>query len=174
MRALLLQAAALTAAGGFLGVGVNAVRAGGLELARPVLAGAGDVAASCEAPGALPVAEVDLTTAISLRAQGAVFVDARPAGAFADGHVEGALHLPARGDAPDAAAIVERLARAPAVVVYDADGACAQARHLASWLRDRGISSPRVLLGGFPEWQERGEPAESGLCEACGARVEAP
>lgn len=176
MRPVLVQAALIAVAGAVLGLGMNAVRAGGIGLSRPVLAGAGeDPGATCEAPPVgSPIVDIGVAEAIALRGQGALFVDARPPGSFASGHVEGALHLPARGDAPDAEQVVGRLRNAPSVVVYDEDGSCAQARHLAAWLRDRGLPDVRVMVGGFPEWQDHGNPAQSGACEACGALVENP
>lgn len=164
-----LQALSLAAVGAAGGLLFNGLREGGIPLDRPVLAASGTQdAVSCEAPGATgSVSEVDVVWAFALREQGAVFVDARPPGSFADGHVAGAVHLPWRGEAPDAEEIVERLRAAPVVVVYDAEGSCFQARHLASVLAGRGIADVRVMLGGFPEWQSRGKPSQSGVCEAC-------
>lgn len=169
------QAAALAAVGVVAGLLVNGARAGGLPLDRPVYPASGTTeSASCAAPKGT-VRDVDVAEACALEAAGAAFVDARPAGAFAAGHVAGAIHLPSRGDCPDFEAALARIRTAPTVVVYDADGSCALARHLADRLVAEGLADVRVMLGGFPGWCAADRPAEAGGCHACehaGAEVE--
>lgn len=175
MRRLLdrppVQALVLAAAAGLFGLVVNAARPDGLPLGRPVLAASGQAGATCGAPAGA-AAEIDLAAARALHEAGAAFVDARPAGAYAEGHVPGALHLPSRGDAPDADQVIAQLRRAQAVVVYDGGASCALARHLGERLAAEGLGDVRVMLGGFDGWQAAGEPAQSGLCEACGQVAE--
>jgi rhodanese-related sulfurtransferase len=169
------QATLLAAVGVAAGLAANGVRADGVPLARPVFAASGAAAgASCEAPkGTVRDASVD--EACALADAGAAFVDARPAAAFAAGHVAGAIHLPSVGDCPDFEDAIERIRAAPAVVVYDADGSCALARHLAGRLVGRGLADVRVMVGGFPGWCAADRPAEAGSCRACEhAGLEAP
>jgi rhodanese-related sulfurtransferase len=163
----LAQAVTLAVAGVAAGLAVNAVRPDGLSLVRPVYAASGATAgASCEAPKGT-VRDVDVAEACALADAGAAFVDARPAAAFAAGHVAGAIHLPSRGDCPDFEDAIERIRVAPTVVVYDADGSCALARHLAERLVGRGLVDVRVMIGGFPGWCAADRPAEAGSCRAC-------
>lgn len=161
------QAALLAVAGAALGLAWNGARDGGIRLDHPVNAGAGrEAAATCAAPAGT-IRDVTVAEAEALRGPATAFVDARPAGAFAEGHVEGALHLPSRGDCPDGPTVIEALRRSQVVVVYDADGSCAEARHLADRLAAEGVADVRVMLGGFPSWLDRSLPSESGTCVAC-------
>lgn len=165
------QALALAFFGGLAGLTANALRGEGLDLRRPVLAAAGEIGgASCAAPEAA-IPEIDLAEARRLHGEGADFVDARPAGTYGHGHVAGALHLPSRGEAPDATSLVASLGARP-VVVYDGGGDCELARHLAGTLSARGIPDVRVMLGGYAAWQDAGEAVQSGVCEACAQLAE--
>jgi rhodanese-related sulfurtransferase len=162
----LVQAAILVVAGAVLGTLVNGLRPGGISLAHPIAAAAGTTAASCEVPVAA-VHDVDIAEACALEAAGAAFVDARPAAAYAAGHVAGAIHLPSRGDCPGFEEALARIRAAPTVVVYDDDGSCALARHLADRLVARGLPDVRVMTGGFAGWCAADRPAEAGSCGAC-------
>jgi len=162
-----LQALVLAAGAGLLGLVVNAARPDGIELGRPVLAASGTGAATCAPPTGQGAAEIELAEARSLHAAGAAFVDARPAGNYAVGHVPGAFHLPSMGEHPDGPGVIAALRGAATVVVYDDGASCALARRLADRLLAEGLADVRLLLGGFDGWQAAGEPAESGLCEAC-------
>lgn len=160
------QALVLASATGLFGLVINAARPEGLPLDRPVLAASGDSSATCSVPVGATV-EIDVAAARGLHADGVAFVDARQASAYAMGHVPGALHLPSRGECPDAEAVIAQLRTAPAVVVYDDGQSCELARHLGERLLAEGVADVRVMLGGFDGWREAGEPAQSGLCEAC-------
>ncbi len=167
-----VQALALAFFAGLLGLVVNAARSDGLPLDRPILAASG---ASAEATCAAPerhVAAIELAEARALHAAGAAFVDARPASDYALGHVPAAFHLPSRGEKPEAAQVIGALRGAATVVVYDDGASCALARHLGERLLEEGMADVRVMLGGFSGWQDAGEPAQSGLCEACEAVAE--
>lgn len=163
-----VQALVLAGAGALLGLTVNAARTDGLALDRPVLAASGaEGGATCSAPAGVHAAEIEVAEARALQAAGAAFVDARPAGDYAAGHVPNALHLPSRGECPDSAQVIAAAKQAGTVVVYDDGGSCELARHLGERLLAEGLGDVRVMLGGFPGWQHAGEPAQSGLCEAC-------
>lgn len=157
---------------GLMGLVVNAARSDGLPLDRPILAASGDAAAACAVPVA-DVAEIDLAAAKALHQAGTPFVDARQASDYAVGHVPGALHLPSRGEAPDAAHVIAQLrASGTSVVVYDDDASCELARRLGERLLEAGLADVRLMTGGFSGWQRAGEPAQSGLCQACEAVAE--
>src|SRR4029077_8392910 len=96
------------------------------------------------------------------------FVDARTASAFAQGHVAGAIHLPPIGH-PDEALRMAELGQKKTVVVYDDLSSCNLADSAGQRLRSRGVRDVRVLEGGWPAWQSRGQPAASGACEICAA-----
>jgi rhodanese-related sulfurtransferase len=166
LRGPVLQAVVLVVAGAVLGLLVNALRPGGISLVQPIAAAAGTTGASCEAPAGA-VRDVDVGEACDLEAAGAAFVDARPAAAYAAGHVAGAFHLPSRGDCPGFEEALARIREAPTVVVYDDDGSCALARHLADRLVARGLIDVRVMTGGFAGWCAADRPAEAGSCGAC-------
>jgi rhodanese-related sulfurtransferase len=89
-----------------------------------------------------------------LASNSAVLVDARPAAAFAAGHIPGAVSLPILSTA---AKLVEfrRLydAHTP-LIVYCASASCPVADHMAQRLiNDSGYLSVRVFSGGYLEWQ---------------------
>lgn len=165
----ILQALTLAAAAGLLGLVVNAASPGGIDLARPVLAASGaSAAATCEVPVGTST-EIGIADGRALHAAGAAFVDARPAGEYAAGHIPGAYHLPSIGECPDGAAVILALRGATTVVVYDDEASCALARRLADRLLADGVADVRVMLGGFSAWRGAGEPAEAGECAACDA-----
>ena len=100
------------------------------------------------------VPTVDLEQARSLFEQGAVFLDARSAADFRQGHVRGAISVPAEPP-PESLA---RLQRAFRVVVYCSGAECGQARRLAVMLRRLQLDQTVVLEAGFGAWKEAGLP----------------
>lgn len=165
----LRHAAILVVGGALAGLGANAARPDGLALREAIGPTSGAAEGASCAPPIGHVADVTLEEARALAASGAAFIDARPGAAFALGHVEGAHHLPSRGDCPAKERVLAAARQAPVVVVYDADGSCALARPLAKLLADEGVADVRVLLGGFPAWQAAHAPSASGTCDGCGA-----
>ncbi|MGE0495609.1 MAG: rhodanese-like domain-containing protein [Vulcanimicrobiota bacterium] len=100
------------------------------------------------------VGSVTLEQAGALYAEGAVFVDARSSAEFRQGHVRGAISLPAE-PSPETLA---RLQLASRVVIYCSGPDCGQARQLGLLLRRLGLEQTVVMEAGFGAWQEAGLP----------------
>jgi rhodanese-related sulfurtransferase len=106
------------------------------------------------APGASPLPLVDpigaddLLRMIDAGASPAVF-DLRPAAAFREGHVPGAVLVLAGG--LDRA--VARLAKTDLIVLYDDGGG--EARDRAEHLRRRGFAAVKYLYGGILGWRQK-------------------
>jgi rhodanese-related sulfurtransferase len=176
MRALLTRAALLLGVSMLVGVGVNAVRRDGVRFASfapPALCVAGSGTAA--APALVTVVAPE--EAVGLCGDPHTLVaDVRPAGAFALGHVTGALHLPcaAAGSVADDAA--QRLAGRKTLIVYGDD--TEDARLVAEQMRRRiadGSVRVLVLAGGFQAWSQAGLACSSGPCPDCqAARSAAP
>jgi rhodanese-related sulfurtransferase len=102
-----------------------------------------------------------------LSAGSVAFVDCRSEPEFLNGHVSGALHVPAESGSPGEA-LLERLRGAATVVTYcDAGEACERSQRLATMLSQTGLPDVRVMRGGLPAWLSQGYPAESGSCPLC-------
>ena len=114
--------------------------------------------------GPVDVDSIPSVDAIALLGRrGVTFVDARPRGRFAEGHVPGALCLPA-----DEAPILighSSLPIDPAgrVVAYCEDADPSDAQAVAALLRDRlDCASVAVVRGGWRRWLADGGPSERG------------
>lgn len=161
----LAAALALAAAGVLAGLGLGAVRSGGLQLSakpRPEV---------CAGPGAphLEVARVLPAAAARLCGESRVLIaDARSAEEFAKGHVAGAVHLPCSASGAAAGAALGALQGYSALLVYGAS--TAEAAQVAEGLAARvQPGGPRVLAleGGFAAWEQAGLACASGPCDQC-------
>lgn len=163
------RAAVIVLTGALAGLVVHAAHPAGLTLAS--------FAPPTECNGAeahAPPAEMSPAEAASLCGQpDVVIADTRPAGAFAEGHVAGAVHLPC--DAAGRAA-VDGLARfdgAHTIVVYGAG--TDDARPVAESLQRRHPGARvAVLAGGFAAWSNAGQACASGPCDECKETSKAP
>lgn len=83
---------------------------------------------------------------------GVLWLDARPAAAFARDRVPGAL--PLTEDDWDALlpGVLERWTAGTRVVVYCDGGDCRASELVAARLRDAGLSPVFILAGGWPAW----------------------
>jgi rhodanese-related sulfurtransferase len=161
----LVAALLLLAAGAALGLGIGAVRPGGLSLQSVARAEA------CESPGAQSkVTQVSPAEAAQLCAAGQVMIaDARPAADYAAGHVAGAVHLPCTGSGVVAGEALQKTAGAQTLLVYGStsEEAVAVAQGLAGRLGSG--AGPRILAleGGFAAWEKAGLACASGPCDGC-------
>lgn len=98
----------------------------------------------------------------------AVFVDCRSRQEYQAGHIASALSVPSDQESiPDP--IARLLAVARVIVTYcDAHSGCESSHRLAARLGELGYDDVRILKDGMPGWLQRGFPAESGACHACG------
>lgn len=121
-------------------------------------------AEGAEAPSRPAMPTISAGEAIALVGRGGVtFVDARSSERFADGHVPGALCLPA-GDAASLLA-TQSLPVAPSdlVITYCDGQGPGEAEALGLLLRERlGCQEIRVLGGGWEQWLAAGGPTDGG------------
>jgi rhodanese-related sulfurtransferase len=163
------RALVLLFAGAVLGLGANAARRHGLGVlafAPPTECSGGE---SAPVPTVMSPAE-----ASSLCGQPSVLIaDTRPASAYAEGHVAGAVHLPCDADGRTAGDALAHLARAETIVVYGAS--TDDARPVAESLQRRHPDvKVAVLDGGFAAWSQAGLACASGPCEECKTKASNP
>lgn len=92
-----------------------------------------------------------------------VFIDSRSPQMFAEGHVLGALNIPA---SKPVSYIRERLSNLPEdtpIITYCYGGGCKSSLGLAKLLIDQfGFQNVRVFHGGWPAWAVAGYPTKMG------------
>lgn len=163
MMPLFARAAVLVVAGALLGVGGNAVRPHGLRAAS----WSPPTQCSGAAEGTPTPAVMSPREAAALCGQpDVVIADTRPASAFAEGHVAGAIHLPCSVGGPTATEALGHFERAQTILVYGTS--TAEARPVAETLQRRhpGVRVA-VLDGGFAAWESAGLACASGPCPEC-------
>ena len=115
---------------------------------------------------ALPagIHEVDLATAREYLEEGQVlFVDARELERYQQGHVPGALSLPAEDleqylQGRSRETLLATLSLKPMVLVYCDGPECQASGRLAAALVQAGVSQVRVMSAGWPAWEQAGNP----------------
>ncbi|WP_051307248.1 rhodanese-like domain-containing protein [Desulfomicrobium escambiense] len=106
--------------------------------------------------------EISLQDAAAIFSAGqAVFVDARDAETYAEGHVQGALSLPLHAFEQNFPSVRERL-KGKTVITYCDGERCSLSSDLADALRAQGIENVHELLNGWTLWQEQGLPTATG------------
>jgi rhodanese-related sulfurtransferase len=157
------RAVVLVVAAAVVGLAVNAARPAGVALAAyqpPTQCAAGGEAA----PAAEDVAPDE--AAGWCGQPDVVIADARPAQAFAEGHVAGAVHLPCAANGQAASEALAHFGHAKRIVVYGQSSA--DARPVADSLQRRlPKARVQVLAGGFPAWAGAGLACASGPCDEC-------
>jgi len=117
--------------------------------------GGGSAQPASAAPAALPL-EVDVSTAASLRDQGAFMLDVREPDEWNAGHIPGATLIPL-------GQLAARAAEVPAdrevVVVCRSGNRSATGRDV---LIDAGFASVTSMAGGMNDWAAAGLPTETG------------
>lgn len=164
--ALLVRALALTLAAALLGLAGNALRSDGVRLlgyAPP---------ASCEAPPVEVAPQVVDPAAAAGTCGGSevLIADAREAGAYAVGHIAGAVHLPCNAGGRQVTEALLHLGTVSTVVVYGAS--TEEALPVAQTLARQAGQARRnlrilVIRGGFPAWEKAGLACASGPCDRC-------
>ena len=90
----------------------------------------------------------------------AVFIDARSADNFKDGHIKGAISLPlGRFDAL-IDAFKGQYSRDSTIVTYCSGRTCNDSHHLAQFLFEHGYENVSVFIDGYPGWEAEGYPIE--------------
>jgi rhodanese-related sulfurtransferase len=96
----------------------------------------------------------------------AVFIDARPAEDYANGHIQGARNLPWHDMDLNFIGITQDLDLETQIITYCDGETCELSHDLALFLRDAGFINARVLVNGWTVWQQAGLPVESGESSA--------
>jgi rhodanese-related sulfurtransferase len=93
----------------------------------------------------------------------AVFVDAREAGEYEEGHIDGAINLPYDVAVSDPSRLQSLDTGGRPIITYCGGGGCEMSLQLAHELMFMG-EHEKVLVyeGGFPEWVEAGLPVARG------------
>ena len=114
--------------------------------------------------------ETDPSDVAAARAAGVgpVLVDVRDAASWEQGHVPGALHLPA-SDIPARIGELPPVAEDPELVVYCWGPGCNGSTKAALALSRAGYRSVREMIGGFEYWVREGL-----AIEAAGGRTRRP
>lgn len=92
----------------------------------------------------------------------AVFLDARSAFEYAQGHIQGAISLPPREFASNYQDIKPRLMGKDAIITYCDGERCPLGHALAEHLRGAGLKNVFVLKNGWSLWQAEKLPIEKG------------
>ena len=97
-----------------------------------------------------------------LDANAAVFVDARDAAEYADGHIPGAINMPYDQVVTDPVKLDAFDPKGKPTIVYCGGGTCELSMNLAFALVGAGKHKVLVFMGGWPEWSTAGYPAAKG------------
>ena len=157
IRQAVRQGVLLVCLAAFLAAGFNTIRANGLswkgEWSSPSLAAA-------QRQG---LEEISLTEAWSLyQGKKALFLDARDAVTFYEGHIKGALNCPPEEMQGYLEEIRVYALSGLAIIAYCDGVACPLSTELARSLRQSGVGSVRVLVDGWSRWHKAGYPTAQG------------
>jgi len=89
-----------------------------------------------------------------------IFVDARSTEDYEEGHIKGALSLPAGQFDDKIAAFMERHPPEVSIVTYCSGRTCEDSHHLAEYLMASGYDKINVFIDGFPGWEAEGHPID--------------
>ncbi len=151
------QAILLVLISGVIAVGVNHLRADGIPLIGSWSPGARFVDDSGNS------LSIGLARASLIFSEGrAVFLDARSAGEYKNGHIHGALSLPWQDVEQSFIEIAEDLEGKEAIITYCDGESCLLSHDLAIFLKDMGFENVYVLVNGWSIWKDAGLPVENG------------
>jgi rhodanese-related sulfurtransferase len=111
--------------------------------------------------GGLPA--VSLKQAKEAHANGvALFVDARDAAFYEEGHIPGAVSLPVQDFEIIFPRLQEQLLAAPRVITYCDGASCEMSVELTEKLLFAGLVQVEIFTGGIQQWKAAGQPVVSG------------
>jgi len=154
---VLLGALAIIVGSTVLGIAVNHFAPRGIPLLGGDIEGAPALSLP---PGILRMSLAETKAAVE--AQSALFLDARTDYEYAEGHIPGALNLPAyefEERFPDLADLIEE---APSLVVYCGGIECSDATEIAERLLEVGHTDVYVFESGWQAWIDSGGAAKEG------------
>jgi len=92
----------------------------------------------------------------------AVFLDARPAEVYNQGHIRGARSLPWESVDEYFDKVMTGIPRDALIITYCDGESCSLSKDLAKELFFRGYENVHVLVNGWSRWKEAGLPVEEG------------
>ena len=93
----------------------------------------------------------------------ALFVDARPAELYAEGHIAGALNVPWQRVDEHIGEFLQRVPDPETRIVTYCDGeSCELSEELARMLQQMGYRQVHVIVNGWSLWRQAGYPTASG------------
>jgi rhodanese-related sulfurtransferase len=92
----------------------------------------------------------------------AVFIDARDALQYGEGHIQGARNLPWHSVDDLFMDVMQNMSHDTLIITYCDGESCNLSHDLASFLKDMGFPNVNVLVNGWTLWMENGLPAEEG------------
>lgn len=94
--------------------------------------------------------------------EGTIFVDTRETKAYAEGHVKGALLLPADTMEDRFPLIQPLLPEESSLILYCYGPECEMAEKVGLFLAQLGYKRMMIMSAGFPEWKKAGYPVGEG------------
>jgi len=89
-----------------------------------------------------------------------LFVDARSQNHYENGHIPGAVSLPAGQFEERIEFFLNRYPPEQPIVTYCSGRTCEDSHDLAQLLSDLGFTNVRIFIDGFPGWEAEGHPIE--------------
>ena len=162
IRSLITQSLCMVTLAIVLGTGVNQISPRGIPWKGNWDLQQGVLTADAKMAAALMSREIQsIADAKALFDAGeTLFVDARPAEAFDQGRITGARSLPAGNFDELFPDFFTQIPLETPLVVYCSGRQCEESHHLAELLLEAGYTHVRILLDGFPGWQEADYPVE--------------
>jgi rhodanese-related sulfurtransferase len=154
VRNTAVQSAYIVVMAVLCGLGANLVRPDGLPMVQ-----------ATESAVTLPSesGEIAIKDALLLFAsKRALFIDARSGSEFADGHIQGAVNVPADDFDLIYPKLADRFGKADAVITYCDGERCPLSADVARLLTGRGVKNVFVLKNGWTVWNNERLPVEQG------------
>lgn len=155
---VILGALAIVAGASALGLAVNHFSPRRIPVFSPAAAAAPTIIALPKGLDAITLAEAKAV----FDERGALFLDARPPDQYAEGHIPGALNLPADAFDDSFLDLADQLEASPFIIVSCEGGECSDSIHVAERLLEYGFLGTRVMLDGFRAWADAGNPVTVG------------
>jgi rhodanese-related sulfurtransferase len=89
-----------------------------------------------------------------------IFVDARTQETYQEGHIKGAVSLPAYEFDDLIEGFTTKFPVSSKIVTYCSGRECEDSHELAQLLIDEGYTDVRVFIDGYPAWEKNGYPVE--------------
>jgi rhodanese-related sulfurtransferase len=158
---LVLKAALIFLIGSGVGLAYNAFSSTGIPLETPLRASSSEVINWELHLDGLRATLVDAKHAFDT--QSAIFIDSRSPDAYAQGHIRGALNVPASRPIARAKEVLAGVSKDAAIITYCSGGGCRSSVGLARLLiQEFRFANTRSFHGGWPAWVEAGYPVTEG------------